>query len=123
MKPHKMDFKMLRDPSKLNDWQQRFKAAGSQDAKAAWRRILSRELDSRDHQYLTFLLERETVDTFVPPQILHLFELIYHAFILKEYVDDPKAPRAPFVLVVGNSGSGKSATVQQAIEQVFFTLK
>ena len=120
MKPHKMDFKMLRNPSKLNDWQQRFKAAGSQDAKAAWHRILSRELDSRDHQYLTYQLERETVDTFVPPDILHVFELIYHAFILKEYVDDPKAPRAPFVLVIGNSGSGKSATVQQAIEQVFF---
>lgn len=120
IKPRKMDFKMLRDPSRLNDWQQRFRAVGSQDAKAAWHRILSRELDSRDHQYLTYLLERETVDTFVPPEFLHIFELIYHAHVLKEYVDDPKAPQAPFILVIGSSGSGKSATVQQAIEQVFF---
>lgn len=119
-KPRQMGFKLLRDPSKLNDWQQRFKAAGSQDAKAAWNRILSRELDSHDHQYLTYLLERETIDTFVPPDFLHIFELLYHAYILKEYVDDPQSPRAPMVLVIGNSGSGKSATVKQAIEQVFF---
>lgn len=119
-KPRELDFKLLRDPRKLNDWQQRFKAAGSQDAKAAWNRILSRELDSHDHQYLTYLLERETIDTHVPHDFLHIFEQLYHAYILKEYIDDPRAPRAPLVLVIGNSGSGKSATVKQAIDQVFF---
>ena len=30
-------------------------------------------------------------------------------------------PRAPLVLVIGNSGSGKSATVKQAIEEAFFS--
>ena len=119
-KPRQLDFKLLRDPGQLNDWQQRFKAAGSQDAKAAWNRILSRELDSHDHQYLTYLLERETIDTYVPPAFQQIFEQLYHAYILKEYIDDPQAPRAPLVLVIGNSGSGKSATVKQAIDQVFF---
>ena len=120
LKPRENDFKLLRDPSKLNDWQQRFKAAGSQDAKAAWNRILARELDSHDHQYLSYLLERETIDTYVPPELLEVFEQLFHAYVLKEYIDDPQAPRAPLLLIIGNSGSGKSATVKQAIEQVFF---
>ena len=119
-KTEKRDFTLLQNPSLLNDWHQRFEAAGSQNATAAWNRILARELDPHDHQYLTFLLEKETVDTFVPPQVRSLFDKLYHAFILKEYSDDPEVPRAPLILVIGNSGSGKSATVKQAIEEAFF---
>lgn len=115
------EFKLLQDPGLLNDWHQRFEAAGSQDATAAWNHILSRELDPQDHQYLTFLLEKETVDTFVPKSVKECFDRLYHAFILKEYSDDPLIPRAPLVLVIGNSGSGKSATVKQAIEEAFFS--
>lgn len=113
-------FNLLQNPAQLNDWHQRFEAAGSQDANAAWNRILSRELDTHDHQYLTYLLERETVDTYVPEQISALFEKLYRAFVLKEFSDDVQVPRAPLVLVIGNSGSGKSATVKQAIEETFF---
>lgn len=115
------EFKLLQDPGLLNDWHQRFEAAGSQDATAAWNHILSRELDHQDHQYLTFLLEKETVDTFVPKSVKECFDRLYHAFILKEYSDDTLIPRAPLVLVIGNSGSGKSATVKRAIEEAFFS--
>lgn len=121
IKPHQREFKLLQNPSLLNDWHQRFEAAGSQDATAAWNHILSKELDPQDHQYLTYLLEKETVDTFVPKSIKEVFDRLYHAFILKEYSDDPLIPRAPLVLVIGNSGSGKSATVKQAIEEAFFS--
>lgn len=120
LKPEKREFKLLQNPSLLNDWHQRFEAAGSHDATAAWNLILSRELDPQDHQYLTYLLEKETIDTFVPKSIQAYFDKLYHAFILKEYSDDPLLPRAPLVLVIGNSGSGKSATVKQAIEEAFF---
>lgn len=120
-RPERNEFKLLQNPSLLNDWHQRFEAAGSHDATAAWNHILSRELDPQDHQYLTFLLEKETVDTFVPKSIQETFDKLYHAFILKEYSDDPQIPRAPLVLVIGNSGSGKSATVKQAIEEAFFS--
>lgn len=120
-KQEEREFKLLQNPSLLNDWHQRFEAAGSQDATAAWNRILARELDHQDHRYLTFLLENETVDTFVPRTIHDLFNRLYHAFILKEYSDDPGVPRAPLILVIGNSGSGKSATVKQAIEDTFFS--
>lgn len=114
------DFNLLQNPSLLNDWHSRFEAAGSQDATAAWNRILSKELDQHDHQYLTYLLEKETIDTFVPQSINCIFDRLYHAFILKEYSDDPEVPRAPLILVIGNSGSGKSATIKQAIEETFF---
>lgn len=115
------EFKLLQNPSLLNDWHQRFEAAGSHNTTAAWNHILSRELDPQDQQYLTFLLEKETVDTFVPKSIQVCFDRLYHAFILKEYSDDPRIPRAPLILVIGNSGSGKSATVKQAIEEAFFS--
>ncbi len=118
--PDEREFKLLQNPGLLNDWHQRFEAAGSQDATAAWNRILSQELDRHDHQYLTFLLENETLDTYVPKTIHDLFDKLYHAFVLKEYSDDPEVPRAPLILVIGNSGSGKSATVKEAIEQAFF---
>ncbi len=114
------DFSFLRDPRKLNDWHHHFEAAGSQDASAAWNRILTKELDPEDFHYLCYLLERQTIDTFVPGEIRDIFETIYHTYILKKYSEDPKVPRAPLILVIGNSGSGKSATVKQAIEEVFF---
>ncbi|MBW4056540.1 MAG: AAA family ATPase [Proteobacteria bacterium] len=120
-KPTQHDFRLLQNPSLLNDWHQRFEAAGSQNATAAWNHILARELDPQDHQYLTFLLEKKTIDTFVPKSIHDYFDRLYHAFILKEYSNDPLVPRAPLVLVIGNSGSGKSATVKQAIEAAFFS--
>ncbi len=120
-KPPRRDFSFLRDPRKLNDWHQRFEVAGSQDASAAWNRILTKELDPEDFHYLTYLLERITIDTFVPPEIHEIFDKLYQSYILKKYSEDPKVPRAPLVLVIGNSGSGKSATVKQAIEEVFFS--
>lgn len=57
----------------------------------------------------------------MPKSIQETFDKLYHAFILKEYSDDPQIPRAPLILVIGNSGSGKSATVKQAIEEAFFS--
>lgn len=120
LKEEERKFKLLQNPSLLNDWHSRFEVAGSQDATATWNRILAKELDQHDHQYLTFLLENETIDTFVPQSLSSTFDKLYHAFILKEYSDDPEIPRAPLVLVIGNSGSGKSATIKQAIEETFF---
>lgn len=121
LNPKEREFKLLQNPGLLNDWHQRFEAAGSHDATAAWNHILSKELDPQDHQYLTFLLEKETVDTFVPQSIREYFDRLYHTFILKEYSNDPLIPRAPLLLVIGSSGSGKSATVKQAIEEAFFS--
>ncbi|HXV19854.1 MAG TPA: AAA family ATPase [Desulfuromonadales bacterium] len=120
LKPAERSFQILRDPELLNDWRRRFEVAGSPSASAAWNRILDRELDWHDYQYLTYLLERQTADIFAPPAFLDIFRRIYRAHILKEYTEDPNVPRAPLVLVIGSSGSGKSATVKQAIEEAIF---
>jgi transitional endoplasmic reticulum ATPase len=119
-RPAERSFQILRDPEQLSDWRRRFEVSGSQSASAAWNKILERELDWHDYQYLTHLLERETVDVFVPDSFLETFRKLYHAHILKEYTDDPSVPRAPLVLVIGSSGSGKSATVKQALEDAVF---
>lgn len=120
LKPAERSFQILRDPELLNDWRRRFEISGSQNASAAWDRILDKELDWHDYQYLTFLLEKQTADIYVPPAFLATFRKLYHAHILKEYSDDPEVPRAPLLLVIGSSGSGKSATVKQALEDAVF---
>ncbi|WP_305046005.1 AAA family ATPase [Geoalkalibacter sp.] len=121
LKPGERSFQNLRDPELLSDLRHRFELAGSGDAAAAWNRILSRELDWHDYHYLKYLLEKQTSDIFVPQAFLDTFNKIYRAHILKEYTEDPKVPRAPLVLVIGSSGSGKSATVKQAVEEAIFS--
>jgi len=118
--PVERRFVYLRDPEKLSDWRRRIEVSGSQNAAATWQRILDRELDWHDYQYLTYLLEQQTTDIFVPERLKRLFDRIYHAHILKEYSEDPELPRTPLVLVIGSSGSGKSATVKQALEETIF---
>jgi SpoVK/Ycf46/Vps4 family AAA+-type ATPase len=119
--PADRSFHMLRNPELLSDWRRRFEVAGSQDASAAWNKILRRELDWNDYQYLHYLLAQQSADVFVPPSFLRVFGKIYHAHILKEHNEDPEVPRAPLVLVIGGSGSGKSATVKQALEEAVFS--
>jgi SpoVK/Ycf46/Vps4 family AAA+-type ATPase len=120
LKPGERSFAVLRDPELLNDWHRRFEVAGSSSASAAWGKILDRELDWHDYQYLIYLLERQTADIHVPPAFLEVFRKLYRAHILKEHTEDPSVPRAPLLLVIGSTGSGKSATVKQALEEAVF---
>ncbi len=113
-------FRTLKDPAILTDWQRRFELSGETNPRQAWSRILEKEVSANDYDYLLWLLDRELSDVFVPEPVHRLFEKIYRAFIRKEYMNDPEVPKAPVVLVVGPSGSGKSATVTQAIEEVIF---
>ncbi len=109
-------FQFLRNPELLSDWRRRIEVSGSRNAAATWNRILSRELTWHDYHYLRFLLEQQTTDIHVPADFLEIFRKLYHAHILKEYTEDSGVPRAPLVLVIGGSGSGKSATVKEALE-------
>ena len=120
LQPAERSFQILRDPELLSNWRRRFEVSGAHNAAAAWEKILNKELDWHDYQYLSFLLEQQTVDSFVPADFLDIFRKLYRAHILKEYTEDPSVPRAPLVLVIGSSGSGKSATVKQAIEDAVF---
>lgn len=113
-------FQFLRKPELLSDWRRRIEVSGSRNASATWNKILDRELSWHDYHYLRYLLERQTADVFVPAEFLELFRKLYQAHILKEYTEDPAVPRAPLVLVIGSSGSGKSATMRQALEEAVF---
>ncbi len=113
-------FQFLRNPERLGDWRRRIEVSGSHDAKATWNRILGRELTWHDYHYLRYLLEQQTIDIYVPDDFLAVFRKLYRAHVLKEFSDDPTVPRAPLLLVIGGSGSGKSATVGQALEEAVF---
>ena len=113
-------FRILRDPQILTDWQRRFELSGETNPQDAWNRLLEKEVSARDYEYLLWLLDRELTDVYVPPEMRDLFDKLYRAFIRKEYLSDPDVPKAPLVLVIGPSGSGKSATVTQAVEEVIF---
>ncbi len=120
LRPGENEFRVLRSPELLSDWRRRFELSGSQNAAATWDRLLRRELSWHDYHYLAYLLDRQTVDIHLPRSFFELFDKLYRAHILKEYTEDPSVPRAPLVLVIGCSGSGKSAMVKQALEEAVF---
>lgn len=113
-------FEIIHDPDVITDWQTRFEISGQRNPQDAWNKILDKEINARDHVYLLSLLDRELRDIHVPYELRSLFEKIYRAHLRKEYLSDPEVPKSPLVLVVGTSGSGKSATVERVIEDVIF---
>ncbi len=123
LQPSERRFHLLRNPESLSDWHRRMEISGSPSAAAAWNKILERELDRHDYYYLTYLLERETADIFVPQYLRDFFDKIYHAHVLKEYSEDSSIPRSPLILIIGSSGSGKSATLTQALEETIFSME
>ena len=116
----KKDLNTLKDPKILTDWQKRFEISGQTIPRKAWNHILEKELSPKDHDFLLALLERELSDVHLPGELEDLFEKIYRAHLRKEYSSDPEVPKAPIILFIGQSGSGKTATATKAIEQVIF---
>ncbi len=113
-------FEIINDPDVITDWQTRFEISGQRNPQDAWNKILDKEISARDHMYMLSLLERKLKDIHVPFEFQSLFEKIYRAHLRKEYLSDPEVPKSPLILVVGTSGSGKSATVERVIEDVIF---
>ncbi|RMD59700.1 AAA family ATPase, partial [Candidatus Parcubacteria bacterium] len=74
-----------------------------------------------DAIYLVHKIEKEIQDVFVPPELVQLIHNIYLAHLRKEVIREREAiPKQPFILVVGPTGSGKTHTIQAAIEQAIF---
>lgn len=120
MKARNKRFTILRNPEILTDWQKRFAISGQTHPLEAWNNILEKEVSSKDYHYLLFLLDKELTDVHVPLGLGVLFEKLYRAFIRKEYISDTATPKAPLLLITGATGSGKTATVHRAIEDVIF---
>jgi transitional endoplasmic reticulum ATPase len=113
-------FDILKDPEILTDWQMRFSISGQTNPLEAWNKILEKEVSHKDYGYLLHLLDRELSDIHIPDELEAFFEKVYRAFIRKEYISDPELPKAPLLLIVGSTGSGKTATAGRVIETVVF---
>ncbi|MCP3898530.1 MAG: AAA family ATPase [Desulfobacteraceae bacterium] len=116
----KKKMNILNNPEILQDWKKRFLYSGETNPGASWNTIIERELTLPEYHYLIAVLDKELTDLHVPLELEENFEKIYRAFIRKEHIEDPDVPKAPIVLIEGISGSGKSATVREALEKVIF---
>ncbi len=111
---------VLNNPKVLTDWKKRYLYSGETNPGASWNRIIEKELTKAQYHYLIAVLDRELTDLHVPVELEKTFEKIYRVHIRKEYIEDTDIPKAPIVLIEGSSGSGKSATVREALEKVIF---
>jgi energy-coupling factor transporter ATP-binding protein EcfA2 len=111
---------VLNNPEILMDWKKRFLYSGETNPGASWNMIIEKELTRAEYQYMIAVLDKELTDLHVPFELQETFDKIYRAHIRKEHIEDPDVPKAPIVLIEGTSGSGKSATVREALEKVMF---
>ncbi|MBU1544022.1 MAG: AAA family ATPase [Proteobacteria bacterium] len=111
---------VLNNPEILRDWKKRFLYSGETNPGASWNKIIEKELTGPEYRYMTAVLDKVLTDLHVPYEFARMFDKIYRAHIRKEHIEDPDVPKAPIMLVEGTSGSGKSATVREALEKVVF---
>ena len=111
---------VLNNPEILMDWKKRFLYSGETNPGASWNMIIEKELTKAEYRYLIAVLDKELTDLHVPFELEETFDKIYRAHIRKEHIEDPDVPKAPIILIEGTSGSGKSATVREALEKVVF---
>ncbi|NOX32464.1 MAG: AAA family ATPase [Deltaproteobacteria bacterium] len=120
MRWKKRKMNVLNNPEILRDWKKRFLYSGETNPGASWNTIIEKELTKPEYRYLIAVLDNELTDLHVPFELEKTFDKIYRAHIRKEHIEDPNVPKAPIVLIEGTSGSGKSATVREALEKVVF---
>ncbi len=120
MRRKKRKMNILNNPEILRDWKKRFLYSGETNPGASWNKIIEKELTKAEYHYLIAVLDKELTDLHVPFELRETFDKIYRAHIRKEHIEDPDVPKAPIVLIEGTSGSGKSATVREALEKVVF---
>ncbi|MCG8618473.1 MAG: AAA family ATPase, partial [Desulfobacterales bacterium] len=120
MRRKKKKMNVLNNPAILRDWKKRFLYSGETNPGASWNKIIEKELTKAEYHYLIAVLDCELTDLHVPVELEEMFDKIYRAHIRKEHIEDPDVPKAPIMLVEGSSGSGKSATVREALEKIVF---
>ena len=120
MRRSKKKMNVLINPEILMDWKKRFLYSGETNPGASWNTIIEKELTTPEYKYLIAVLDRKLTDLHVPAELAAIVDKIYRAHIRKEHIEDPGVPKAPIMLVEGTSGSGKSATVREALEKVVF---
>ncbi len=115
----KGEIEHLANPEIFTSPNLRYKLTSEQDPKKAMHKIFEMEILPEDRKYMVHTLSRETDDVFVPQALIDEITIghkRHHTQVLME----EKAPKAPFYLVLGPTGSGKTKTINKAIELALF---
>ncbi|MFH0752066.1 MAG: AAA family ATPase [archaeon] len=118
-KVDKREILHLANPEIFKNPSERYKITGEKDPTKALHRIFDEEITSNDRTYLIHLLDKETDDVFIPPELIEEFA-IGHRRHHQNLLLEERAPKAPFYLFLGPTGSGKTKTVNRAIERALF---
>ncbi|MFH1064546.1 MAG: AAA family ATPase [Candidatus Woesearchaeota archaeon] len=98
---------------------ERYKITGKKNPRDAFHEIFNMEITSDDRTYLKYVLEHTTDDVYVPQELIDEFE-IGHRRHHHNLLTEDRAPKMPFYLVIGPTGSGKTKTINRAIERALF---
>jgi transitional endoplasmic reticulum ATPase len=100
------------------DLAERYKITGEHSPRKAIHKLFNNELTSDDRTYLTYVLNKDTDDVYVPRDLVEEIKIGHKRFHQNLLQDG--APKAPFYLVIGPTGSGKTKTINAAIHQALF---
>ena len=118
----KHKIKHLFNTDDLRDTSKRFEITGEHNYDKSFEKLFETELGNEGAQYALKKLKEDLKDVFVPNEFGELLSKSYEKFILKKMTNNGKVvlPKAPLFLVVGPSGGGKTATVNEAIDDFLF---
>jgi len=118
------EIKHLNNEEILFDWTQRYKITGEMEHKESFDKIFEEDLGNIGIVYAIKRLRDDTNKVYVPPEFGELIKQSYNKFVCRKIEADRESkvplPKAPLFLVIGPTGSGKSATVEEAIEQYLY---
>lgn len=98
----------------------RYRITGEQRPLQALHKIFDKEITTDDRAYLMHMLKKETDDVYVPAELIEEFARGHRRHHKKLLIEEGNVPKAPFYLVIGPTGSGKTKTINTAIERAIF---
>ncbi len=99
---------------------ERYRITGEQRPLQALHKIFDMEITTDDKEYLIYVLKQKTDDVYVPPELIQEFARGHRRHHKKLLIEEGNVPKAPFYLVIGPTGSGKTKTINTAIERAIF---
>lgn len=100
--------------------EERFKITKEASPQAQFYKIFKNSLKIDDAKYLANLLRKSLKSIYVTPKIGSLLQKIYEAHIREEFTQDKEVPKVPLMLIIGNTRSGKTATIRAGLEDYVF---
>ncbi len=99
---------------------ERYRITGEQRPLYALHKIFDKEITTDDRTYLIYVLKQQTDDVYVPQELIEEFARGHRRHHKKLLIEEGNVPKAPFYLVIGPTGSGKTKTINTAIERAIF---